>query len=130
MSKAYSTNGEDFIYSDAQDALGALGEEGLLCEGQVYYEADTAPVDLAEFLRADEILERAEELLSDEVDDAAEGAYSATDEAIAELDSALKAWVVKHLSDVRVWRVVGPTRELTVTAADMAEYDDGGNHAS
>lgn len=123
--KAYSINDEDYDFSDPASALDALAIEGLLEEGAVYYEIDTAPVDLSEFLRAEEILERAEEMLSDEVGESAHDAYAASAEAVAELDAALKTWAAKHLSDARVWRCVGKPRELRVTAADVAKYGRG-----
>lgn len=120
--KAYSINDEDFLFADAWDALDALAQEGLLCEGQVYYEVDTAPIDPCEFLRAERILEEAEERLGDEIGDAADHAYSVDSEAVAELDAALRAWTEKHLSDVRLWRCIGESRELKVTADDVAEH--------
>jgi hypothetical protein len=120
--KAYSINDEDFIFTDAWDALDALAQEGLLCEGQVYYEVDTAPIDPCELLRAERILEEAEERLYDEIGEAADNAYNVDSEAIAELDAALKTWAAKHLSDVRLWRCVGDSREVKVTAAEVAEY--------
>ena len=122
MDKAYSTNDEEYNFCEAGDALDALDSEGRLVEGAIYYEVDTERVNLAEFMKADHILERAEELLYDEIGEAAEDAFLVRDEATDELNALLKAWVAKQLAGTNVWRCVGKSRELRVTAEDVAEH--------
>lgn len=120
--KAYSINDEEFSYTDPGDALNALAFEDRLVEGAVYYEIDTEVVDLAAFMSAETILENAEDQLYGEVGEAAEDAYAASKEAVAELDALIKAWCEKHLGGTTVWRCVGKSREIKVTAADVADY--------
>ena len=121
MEKAYSTNDEDYRYGDAGEALQAMADDDALHEGATYYEIDTEAVQLADYLRADRILEAAEESLYDDIGEAAEDAFAANAEAMAELSSMLSAWAEKHLSG-HYWKRVGKARELKVTAADVAEY--------
>ena len=121
MEKAYSTNDEDYCYGDAGEALQAMADDDALHEGATYYEIDTEAVQLADCLRADRILESAEESLYDDIGEVAEDAFAANKEAMDELSSLLSAWAEKHLS-TRLWKCVGSSRELKVTAADVAEY--------
>ncbi len=121
MDKCYSTNDEDFRYTEAGDALDALASDGALVEGATYYEIDTKAVQLADYLSADRMLEAAEERLYDAIGEAAEDAFAANKEAMDELSSLLSAWAEKHLTG-HYWKCVGDARELTVTAADVAEY--------
>ena len=121
MEKAYSTNGEKYRYTDADEALQAMADDDALHEGATYYEIDTEAVQLADYLRADRMLEAAEERLYDDIGEAAEDAFAANKEAMDELSSLLSAWANKHLSG-HYWKCVGKARELKVTAADVAEY--------
>lgn len=121
MDKAYSTNDAEFNYDSAADALQALADDGELVEGRNYYEIDTAPVSLAEYLEADRILENAGEWIYDDVGEAAEDAFHASKEAEAEWNAFTAAWAEKHLTG-RYWKCVGASRVLTVTAEDVAEY--------
>jgi len=121
MDTAYSTDDEDFRYQEPDEAIDALEGDGRLMEGAVYYEIDTEAVDLAAFMDAEMILENAEDQLYGEVGEAAEDAYAASKEAVAELNALLKAWVAKHLAGTNVWRCVGKSREVYVTAEDVAE---------
>lgn len=122
MITAYSIDDEDFCFTERGDALDALNCVGRLVEGEVYYEGDSAPIDPSEFIRAERILEEAEERLYDEIGDGADDFYSVTKEATEELDALLGAWMAKHLTGRRAWRIVGKSRELRVTAADVAEH--------
>ena len=121
MEKAYSTNDEDYRYGDAGEALQAMADDDALHEGATYYEIDTEAVQLADYLRADRILEAAEESLYDDIGEVAEDAFAANKEAMDELSSLLSAWAEKHLTG-HYWKCVGMARELKVTAADVAEY--------
>ena len=121
MGKAYSTNDEEYCYTDVSEVLQALADDDALIEGATYYEVDTETVRLADYLRADRMLEAAEELLYDDIGEASENAFYASNEAMAELASLLSAWADKHLSG-HYWKCVGKSRELKVTAADVAEY--------
>jgi len=94
---------------------------GVKDEGAMYYEIDTEAVQLADYLRADRILEAAEESLYDDIGEAAVDAFAANAEAMAELSSMLSAWAEKHLSG-HYWKYVGKARELKVTAADVTAW--------
>lgn len=121
MDKAYSTNDEEFNYHDASDALQALADDGELVEGRIYYEIDTQPVSLADYLTADRVLEFASDQVHDDVGEAAEGAFYAGKEAEAEWNAFVTAWAEKHLA-TGLWKCIGSSRELKVTAADVVEY--------
>lgn len=121
MEKAYSTNGEEYSYTDAGEALQAMADDDALHEGATYYEIDTEAVQLADYLHADRMLEAAEDRLYDDIGEAAEDAFSASNEAMAELSALLSAWANKHLSG-HYWKCVGKARELKVTAADVAKH--------
>lgn len=92
MEKAYSTNGEEYSYTYADEALQAMADDDALHEGATYYEVDTEAVQLADYLRADLMLEAAEERLYDDIGEAAEDAFAANKEAMYELSSLLSAW--------------------------------------
>lgn len=126
--KAYSLDDADFRYETVGAALDALDCDGCLIEGEVYFEVDAKPVDLAEYMDAEWLLEDAANRACDEIGDCAEDAFSASKEAIEELDAALKAWVAKHLSGT-YWRCVGNSRALKVTAEDVAMLRAKGNGA-
>ena len=121
MEKAYSTNDEDYIYDCACDALQALEDDGKLVEGRIYYEIETAPVNLADYLKADRLLETAAESIYDDIGEAGEDAFHASAEAVTEWNDFAEAWAAKHLS-TRCWRCVGKSTELRVTADDVARY--------
>ena len=121
METAYSTDDEDFSYTDVSELLQALADDGELVEGRIYYEADTEQASLTDYLKAERVLENAREWIHDQVGEAAEGAYHASEAAEAEWDAFVSEWAAKHLP-VRYWRCVGRSREIKVTAADVAEY--------
>jgi len=122
MRTLYSINDEDYIYHDPDGALDALDSDGLLEDGAVYYEADFAPVDLSRYLRAERLLEDADERLYDDVGESAEDAYSVTPEALAELDAAIKAWCEQYLANRSVWEIIGKSREIRVSAKNVSDY--------
>lgn len=121
MEKCYSTNGEDFNYTDVGEVLDAMDNDGNLVEGAVYYEHDSEVVRFTHYLNAARLLEYAEEQLCDEVGEAGEDAFLVGVDATEQLDSLLSAWVAKHLKG-QYWRCVGKRREIKVTASDVAEH--------
>lgn len=123
MEVAYSTNGEEFIYMTASEALEALASAELLTEGYTYYEHDVEIAPFSRYLCAENVLEAAGDKMYEEIGEAAEDAFYATDEAVKELNALLDQWADKHLNGV-YWRCVGEERELHVTAADVAEYGE------
>lgn len=121
MDKAYSINDEEYNYETPGDALDALHDEGRLVEGAIYYEIDTQPVDLADYLEADRILDNAGEWIYDDVGEAGKDAFAVGPEAVAEWDAFTAAWAAKHLP-TRCWKCVGKSTELKVTDEDVARY--------
>lgn len=121
MDKCYSTDFEEFNYTEAGDALDALANDGLLVEGAIYFECDCEQVALTRYLRADRILEYAADQIYDDVGEASEDAFSASKEAEQELDALLSTWAAKHLTG-QYWMCVGKAREIKVTASDVAEH--------
>ncbi len=122
MDKAYSINDEEFTYSTPADALQALADEGRLVEGAIYWEIDVEDARLSDYLEASRILEFAAESIYDDVGEAAEDAFTATQEAQDELNALIAAWCDKHFTGERYWRCRGCSREIKATAADVAEY--------
>jgi hypothetical protein len=121
MDKCYSTNDEEFRYLERSDVLDAMDSDGNLAEGATYYECDCETVPFTRYLSADRILEFAEDQIYDDVGEAAEDAFSTTPEAAQELDALLSAWADKHLKG-QYWMCVGMSREIKVTASDVAEH--------
>lgn len=121
MEKFYSTCNEMFNHSEPDDALRELADDGLLVEGAIYYEGDFELVPFTRYLKADRILEYAGEQIYDEVGESAEDAFTVTKEAEQELDALLSAWADKHLKG-QYWTGVGMSREIKVTASDVAEH--------
>lgn len=117
---AYSVDGELFRYETPDEALQALYDDGRLVEGDIYYECDTQEVSLADYLASDCILEFAAESIYDDVGEAAEDAFNATQEGHDELNALIAAWCAKHLAGERYWRCTGREREIMVTAEDVA----------
>lgn len=120
--KAFSINGDDFPYLDPADALQALADDGRLVEGTVYYEVDIEEMPLSYYLRPSLILDYANDAIYDDIGEAAEGAFDASKQAEEELRSLIADWCTKHLGGGNYWRCVGPTRQLTVTADDVADH--------
>lgn len=127
--KAYSLNDEDFLFYSIGDVMSALEDDDNLVVGSIYYEIETEPADLSDYIDASTMLESAEERAYEEFGECAEDAFSTTKEAFDELDYALRKWAAKHLPK-GYWRCVGKSRPLTVTVEDVAEYSrpgkDGG----
>ena len=120
---AYSTNDEDFNYTSLDELLSYLEADGELYTGKVYYEIDTAPVDLSSYLSASRLLDQAEDQLYGDIGEAAEDAFYASKEAIFELQTYLEAWTDKHLSKARYWQCVGKSRKRVITEKDIANYE-------
>jgi hypothetical protein len=123
VTKAYSLNDEEFRFDDVSDALQALADDGELVEGRHYYEIDCEPRTPADYLSADHILDTCGDQMYDELGECCEDAFTVPPHAVEELNALLATWAAKHLSG-RYWLCVGESRELTVTAEDVAEYSD------
>ena len=119
--KMYSTDGESFYFDTDAEALQALADDGQLEVGASYYEVDFETVYPAEYFRADRILDEAQDMLWGDIGESAEDAFSVPDSARLELDELLTAWANKHFTG-HWWRAVGKSRELKVTAEQVAEY--------
>lgn len=118
--KAYSIDGENFTFDSPDEAMQAMYDDERLIEGAVYYEIDIEDVVLADYLKADRILESANESLHDDIGEAAEYSFNPSREGHDELNALLAVWCEKHLSGERYWRCRGKDRELVVTAEDVA----------
>lgn len=128
MRTCYSTNNEDFCHAELGDVLDALDCDGRLEVGTVYYEADSQPLTIAKLLRADTVLEQADEFGYDLIGESWDNPFSVSKEAEAELQELLNAWAAKHVDVSRYYEIVGKTRELQVTAADLPANDEGKRH--
>lgn len=119
---AYSTNDEEFVHREREDALQALANDGRLVEGEIYWEIDVEEVGLAEYISSARVLEFAAEQIYDDVGEAAEDAFIAPQTAHDELDTFIAAWCEKYFGGEVYWRCKGRSRELKVTAEDIAGF--------
>lgn len=119
MGKCYSTDNENFCHAELGDVLDALECEGRLEVGTVYYEADSQPVTIAKLLRADILLEQADEAGYDLVGESWDDPFSVSKEAEAELQELLNTWAAKHVGVIHYYEIVGKTRECRITEADL-----------
>lgn len=119
MGKCYSTNDEDFCYDDLGDVLDALDCDGRLEVGTVYYEADSQPLTIAKLLRADTLLEQADECGYDLIGESWDNPFSVSKAAEVELQELLNAWAAKHVDVSHYYEIVGKSRALQVTEADL-----------
>ena len=122
LKKCYSLNDEEFNYSSFGDMLESMDDEPKV--GRVYWEADCttlAPIDAAQYVSADGLIEQMEQGLYDEIGECASDAFGGvTPEAKLELDAFLLAWVEKNSDLSRYWKIVGGSRECRITAEDLA----------
>lgn len=124
MGKLYSLNAEDFLYEDVNDALQAMDDESDLKVGRSYYDCDTEPVSLTNYLNASVVLDDAADAAYNDLGECAEDAFSVSGVAVSELDELLSAWIAKHIAG-EYWRFVGAITEHCVTADDVAEFTKG-----
>lgn len=121
--KCYSTDNEEFNYSDPQEVFEDLDGLGELTAGRVYYEADCHTPSTDNVLDVDSLLENADEQMYDRIGEVYDNAFSeASPDARAELQDLLNAWAEKHVSLSRYWVIDGKSRELKVTEDDVKEH--------
>jgi len=105
--------------TEVGDVIDALECEGRLEVGTIYYEADSQPLTVPKLLRADMVLEQADEAGYDLVGECWDNPFSVSKDAEAELQELLNAWAGKHVDVSHYYEIVGKTRELRVTEADL-----------
>ena len=119
----YSVDDEDYGHESVGDVLDELDSIGELTVGRVYYEADVREMkasDFAWFFRIDELLERMDDDLYEDVGEVSDCDFSSVpQEAKDELSALLCAWIDKHVKVGRYWTVDGKPRTLQVTADDI-----------
>jgi len=117
----YSINEEDFSYSDIGEVIDALDCDGNLELGSTYYSCEFEAVDFTQYLDVDNILERADEYLYDNIrcEDASPFA-DVTKEAKDNLKTLLHDWAKRHVTG-RYWESTGLSTEHKITADDLAE---------
>jgi len=119
MEKCYSTDNENFCHTELGDVLDALDCEGRLQVGTVYYEGDSQPLTVPKLLRADLVLEQADEAGYDLIGEAWDNPFAVSNSAMEELQELLNGWAAKHVDVGHYFEIVGKTRELRVTEADL-----------
>lgn len=121
QSKCYSHDNENFNHDSLGDLLDSMVEPAV---GDVYYEADCRPLTHADVVRrheVDSILEQWDEQAYEEIGEVFDNEFSnVTQEAKAELLALLTAWADKHVSLGRYWKITGKSREMKLTAEDLA----------
>lgn len=129
--KCYSRDDEEFSH----DSLGAMFDEmrsdGELASGAIYYEADCEPITAAWMARPSEIdslLTRLDDALYEEVGETADTCFtSVSEEAKDELRAFIEGWIGRHTGVERYWRIVGRSRQCTVSLEDAdADNQEGG----
>jgi hypothetical protein len=117
----YSVDNESFNHGD----LGALIDymDGPQV-GDVYYEADgmrLPPTAGINDWTVESILEGMDERIYDEIGDSydTQECFDVSDEAKAELRQLLEAWATKHIDLSRYWKLIGDSRECSLTAEDL-----------
>lgn len=123
VEKRYSLNDEDFEFSELEDLMARLSDEGELNVGSVYYEADITPMSGKDLVRAESLIEDMEYRLYEEVGESADGGLDISKEARAELAEFLASWLDKHADIDRYFKFVGKTRVMRITDADMADNE-------
>jgi hypothetical protein len=119
----FSTNDEVFNKSDIGEVIDELEGEHDSIVGLEYYSHEFKLVDLTKYLDADQVLERADEYLYDNVGnedgdwDVFEGVSK---EAKDELSALLKDWVNKHLSNADIYEPHGKSTTHVITESDLA----------
>jgi hypothetical protein len=119
LEKFYSTNNEDFRYTDSSELLAALEDDEMLKVGTVYYEADFRRIAVTELISAALVIEQMEERLYDLVGECAEDGITQKEGAEQALKALLADWAEKHTNLSTFYRVVGKSRELRITADDL-----------
>lgn len=121
MEKCYSTNDEDFKFTDFSDLIDELESNGDLAVGATYYEADFRRVTAKDLVSIDRVVEDMDERLYDLVGEAAEDGIDVSNEAEKELEAFLVQWVDKHADIRRYYTIVGKSREIKITAEDIPD---------
>lgn len=123
LSKCYSIDGENFAFSEKDDLLSDLGIDGDLWEGRIYYESDCRMLTASDIVNVDRLLEDMDEAAYDLVgSDYGSPIDKVSSEAVKELRTLIESWVECNCNLHSFWTCVGATREVVVTAADVAEY--------
>jgi len=121
MEKCFSTNDEDFNHTEFSELMEALKDNGDVAVGTVYYEADFRHITGKDLVDASRLIEDMEERLYDEVGECAEGGLDVSNEAAEELEEFLVQWAEKHTDLGRFYKIIGKSREMKVTEADLAD---------
>lgn len=123
LEKCYSTNDEDFTFTELEDLISELESNGDLVVGYTYYEADFKRISGEDIVSVDRIIEDMDERLYDLVGEAAEDGCDASKEAVQELADLVAQWADKHADIKRYFTIVGKSRQKEITEEDLpAEY--------
>lgn len=114
LAECWSVDDEFFKY----ESLGDLIDSNDIEVGHTVYRGRPAPVEPKDLIDADDIIEMLGERAQDTVGEAAEDYPDVSDEAAAELDDILKAWVTKHCQP-RFYRVTD-VQPYVITEEDLA----------
>jgi hypothetical protein len=115
--KCYSLDDETYNFEGIGELIDNMTDPRV---GSVYFEADCQDVTAEDYFNVGNILENADERLSEDVGDIADNDFSnVSKEAIAELKEALDAWATKYVA-LRYWKIVGKTRVCNLTEDDLA----------
>lgn len=121
LEKRYSTNDEDFGLDDFGDLMSDMEDDGSLAVGAIYYEADFRRMTAKDIVSVDRLMEDMEEALFDECGECAHAGLEASKEALAELEAFLLQWVEKHTDVTSYYKIVGETRPMQITEADLTD---------
>lgn len=121
MEKCYSTNDEDFKFTEFSDLIDELESNGDLAVSATYYEADFRRITAKDIVSMDRVVEDMDERMYDLVGEAAEDGIDVSKEAEEELEAFLIQWCDKHADISRYYTIVGKSREMKITEADLPD---------
>ena len=117
----YSIDDETFdkehVGEVIDEFLNDYSEEDLI--GLEYYSAEFKHVNFSKYLDVYNILERADEYLYDNIGNEEQEFQNISKDASGELNSYLKSWTAKHLSDINMYQVVGKSTIHKITENDL-----------
>ena len=121
LEKCYSQDNENFNCKDFSELLEMYNEEPKI--GDVYYEAQctlASPLDAINKHTVISLLENMDERMYEYLDDCYDSECSSvTREAVAELQSLIEAWAVKHIDLSNFWIIKGNSTERKFTKEDL-----------
>lgn len=114
IKQCWSANGEDFIFQSLRELLDAGAD---LAPGDVVHVGEADYPDTHQLIDASDVMDQMTDRAWDIAGEYAMDYPDVSNEAKAELESLLSAWITKHCPPT--FFVVKNSKEYTLTTADM-----------